>query len=483
MKLRARLLLALLLTLVPLALGLVWLQRAWQAQTQADALEAYALDRLANGGKEACERDPLSYSEPPQMLPPRPPRPELAPRPELPPRPELAPRPRLPPLPAGGVRLELYAYRANFLSDNPRAPYFPLELRRALEQGQARGHKDYDEPDTHGQLVALRTQWPEGPLAFVLARRVVGGPRPVDRSSLAGALLLSGLMSAVVLLALGPLVRRLRGLGAAVESSAASGYAQGVPVQGSDEIAELAEAFNRAGEQVRARLGELERREQSLRNFVENTTHDVMLPLSVLQGHISELEKTDPGRARAMIEEAHYMGSLIHNLGTAAKLEAGEIGLVRHRLSLSQLVERAVARQQRIARARGIELAHAVPEAPIEIEADGTLMEQALSNVIQNAVRYNREGGHVAVVLEESSGRFTLRVLDDGPGVGPEELARLTERSYRSEAARARHPSGLGLGLSIARDVLERHGYELALVPGAHGGLEVCFSGPVAGSA
>ena len=156
---------------------------------------------------------------------------------------------------------------------------------------------------------------------------------------------------------------------------------------------------------------------------------------------------------------------------------------MRHRLSLSQLVERAVARQQRIARARGIELAHAVPEAPIEIEADGTLMEQALSNVIQNAVRYNREGGHVAVVLEESTGRFTLRVLDDGPGVAPDELARLTERSYRSEAARARHPSGLGLGLSIARDVLERHGYELALVPGAHRGLEVCFSGPVAGSA
>jgi signal transduction histidine kinase len=471
LKLRARLLLALVITAVPLALGVVWIERALQREAQADALAAYAVERLENGGRENCERDPFAYQEPPAPFPPRPPRPDLQP-----------PRPRMAVLPTGGVRLELYAYRSNFISDNPRAPYFPLELRRALTEGGTRAHKDFDEQDTHGQLVALRTQWPEGPLAFVLARRVVGGPRVIDRSPYGVALLLSGLMSALVLLALGPLVGRLRSLRAAVESSAAGGYAQSVPAQGSDEIGELARAFNRAGEQVRARISELELREQSLRSFVENTTHDVMLPLSVLQGHISELEKTDPARARAMVEEAHYMGSLIHNLGTAAKLETGTVGLMRHRLSLSQLVERAVARQERIARSKGIELVHAVPEGPVEIEADGTLIEQALSNVIQNAVRYNHAGGHVAVVLEETAGRFLLRVLDDGPGVAPEELARLTERSYRSEAARQRHPTGLGLGLSIAKDVLERHGYELVLAPGAQGGLEVCFTGAVAGA-
>jgi signal transduction histidine kinase len=475
-KLRARLLLALVFTAVPLALGVVWVERGLQREAQADALAAYAVERLENGGRENCERDPFAYQEPPVPFPPRPPRTDLQP-----PRPDpQPPRPRMAVLPVGGVRMELYAYRSNFISDNPRAPYFPLELRRALTEGGTRAHKDFEAEESHGQLVALRTQWPEGPLAFVLARRVVGGPRTNDHSPYGMALLLSGLMSVLVLLALGPLVKRLRSLRSAVEGSAASGYAQGVLSQGVDEIGELAQAFNRAGEQVRARIRELELREQCLRGFVENTTHDVMLPLTVLQGHISELEKTDPVRARAMIEEAHYMGSLIHNLGTVAKLETGTVGLVRHRLSLSQLVERAVTRQQRIARSKGIELVHAVPESPVEIEADGTLIEQALSNVIQNAVRYNHSGGHVAVVLEEAPGRFALRVLDDGPGVAPEELARLTERSYRSEAARERHPTGLGLGLAIAKDVLDRHGYELSLSPGAQGGLEVCFAGAVA---
>jgi signal transduction histidine kinase len=216
-----------------------------------------------------------------------------------------------------------------------------------------------------------------------------------------------------------------------------------------------------------------------LRNFVENTTHDVMLPLSVLQGEISALERIDPVRARPMIEEAHYLGSLIHNLASAAKLEAGEPGLIRHRVNLNQLVQRSVARQAMIARSRGIELEHAVPEAPLFVEADGTLLEQALSNVIQNAVRYNQTGGHVAVLLEEDQAQFVLRVVDDGPGVSPEELARLGERSFRSDQARQRHPSGMGLGLSIAKEVAERHGMTLSWQRSEHGGLEVSFRGSV----
>lgn len=470
MKLRMRLILTLLVTVVPLALGVVWLQHRVQAETQADALASYAQERLESGGRENCERNPFAYQEPPLQGPPRPP------------RPDMPPRLRLPPLPDGSVRLELYAYRANYQSDNPRAPYFPLELRSALDTGAERAHKPFTDDGFHGQMLALRTAYPDGPLAFVLARRVVGGKEHLDWTPYGAALLLAVLMSGLVLLALGPLVHRLRVLRSAVEASAAGGYDRDVTTRGRDEIAELAQAFNRAGAQVRERIAALEQREQTLRAFVENTTHDVMLPLSVLQGHISELEKTDPARARAMVEEAHYMGSLIHNLGTAAKLETGEIGLVRHRLALGQLVERAVLRQARIARSRGIELGHAVPEAALEIEADGTLIEQALSNVIQNAVRYNREGGHVAVVLEQRDGRFLLSVLDDGPGVAPEDLARLTERSYRGEAARQRHPTGMGLGLSIAREVAERHGFELRIEPAAPSGLSVCLSGPVAGS-
>jgi signal transduction histidine kinase len=114
----------------------------------------------------------------------------------------------------------------------------------------------------------------------------------------------------------------------------------------------------------------------------------------------------------------------------------------------------------------------------VRAEGDVTLVEQALSNVVHNAVRYNKPGGHVAVILEAKDGRFCVRAFDDGPGVPESELTRIAERSYRSDEARARHPDGLGLGLSIAKDVAERHGFELELKRSEAGGLEVEIRGP-----
>ena len=103
-----------------------------------------------------------------------------------------------------------------------------------------------------------------------------------------------------------------------------------------------------------------------------------------------------------------------------------------------------------------------------------TLLEQAVSNVVYNAVRYNRAGGHVAVLLEaaEPAG-VRIRVLDDGPGVPPERLARLRERGYRADEARTRNPDGQGLGLHITQRVVDAHGMTLDLHETQGGGLTV----------
>jgi signal transduction histidine kinase len=241
---------------------------------------------------------------------------------------------------------------------------------------------------------------------------------------------------------------------------------------------------------VRAHLARLEQRDQALRSFLANTTHDVMVPLTVLQGHLASLREAaaagrapEPGLWVAALQEAHYMASLLHNLGAAAKLEAAESLVLSHPVLLGELVERVVARHRPVAEPAGVELVYFVPERPLETLADVTLIEQALSNLVHNAVRYNRRGGHVAVVLEEVDGRFALRVLDDGPGVGNAELERLRERAYRTDEARARHPDGLGLGLSIASDVAQHHGFELELATPAAGGLQVTLRGPTLGPA
>lgn len=123
---------------------------------------------------------------------------------------------------------------------------------------------------------------------------------------------------------------------------------------------------------------------------------------------------------------------------------------------------------------------YAVPETPVYVDGDVTLVEQAVSNIVGNAVRYNRPSGHVAVVLESSDAppRFSLRITDDGPGVPDDELGHLAERHFRGPEARTRRPDGLGLGLDIARHVAERHRFALQFARSVYGGLEVTLRGP-----
>jgi signal transduction histidine kinase len=188
----------------------------------------------------------------------------------------------------------------------------------------------------------------------------------------------------------------------------------------------------------------------------------------------------DPALLLSACDEAHYMACLVHNLSAAAKLEAGEAHVREDSVDLNDVVERAVARHAAMARARAISLDFAVPETRLHVLGDVTLIEQAASNLIHNAVRYNRAGGHVAVVLERGGRGFSLRVIDDGPGITDEELTRLPERRFRGRDASVRHPEGLGLGLHIAHDVAQRHGFELEVRRSEFGGLDVEIRGKLA---
>jgi signal transduction histidine kinase len=511
-KLRLRVGLTLLATALPLVAGLAWFRADLVRRTAEEQLRGFVLARMEEGGRERCEASPETFPEPMVMRPLRGPRPgaerfgppprELGDDPHFdrPPRdgdggppgarPALrdAPGAAGPP-PGGPNRIEMFAYHPDFHSSNPDAPPFPELLRAALERGASLASTEWDRGPGGGIAVAMRMSWSTGPCAVMLARRPGPGPAAegIANNFLFSALILCAALLGVATFAAGPIVGRVRRLTAQVRRAAAGGYAAPVEEQGKDEITELARAFNAAGAELRGRLLELEQRERTLRAFVENTTHDVMLPLTVLQGHLSSVrnridsrEPVDRELVLDALEESHYLASLVTNLGIAAKLEAGEPRAERHAFRLDELVERAVGRHRPIAKPRGIMLDFAVPEEDTWVEGDVTLVEQAVSNVIHNAVRYNESGGHVLVLLERPSPkRFSLRVIDDGPGVSDEELVRLSERSFRGDEARTRHPGGHGLGLAIAQDVARRHGFELAIRRSEHRGLEVELSGPV----
>jgi len=342
------------------------------------------------------------------------------------------------------------------------------------------------------RLLAVRMPWQEGPCAIALARFPLR-LRPSAGMAVGGPVLVIGAVLVIVLAVAGPIVSRIRRLTAEVSRSAAAGYATGVEVYGKDEIADLGRAFNAAAAEVRGQMAALEQRDKTLRSFVANTTHDVAIPLTVLQGHLASVrrqldlgEAVDRMAVGEAIEEAHYLGSLLHNLAAAAKLESTERPIERHPVDLNRVVERAVARHRPIAAQKKIALDFAVPETPLFVLGDLTLIEQAVSNVVLNAVHHNTREGHVGVLLDrvtpthrEPVATFCLRVLDDGPGVPDAEIPHLIERGYRGNAPGGRQSAGHGLGLHIAHYVMERHGFRLQIRRAGERGLLVEFAGPL----
>jgi signal transduction histidine kinase len=489
MTLRVRLALAFVLVAVPLVAVLVRVREDMARRAIDQATREFVITRMEMGGRQLCEESPETFPDRMRGMG------RLDPSRRGPgPRMGVNGRPRGrggPGRMGGGPdrrpRIEMFAYSLDFTSANPRAPEFPARLMEALEGGRDFASTAYEAGEVRGRQVAVRIDRDGGPCAVILARHVTPHAPGVPPGLIGSAAALCGALLIAVLLAAGPVVGRIRRLTAAVRRSAAERYRSGVDVEGADEVAQLARAFNEASSQIKTHLEGIERREEALRTFVGNTTHDVMIPLTVLQGHLTAMRKqieagvaVEKDLILSASEEVHYLTSLVRNLGAAAKLEAGEFQIQRHPVEMNDLVERAVARHRPIARQKEIDLDFAVPESTVRVEGDVTLIEQALSNVIHNAVRYNRPGGHVAVILEEADGaesRFSLKVIDDGPGVSADQIARLSERAFRGDEARSRHSSGHGLGLHIARDVADRHGFTLEIRPSEAGGLEVEFRG------
>jgi len=382
--------------------------------------------------------------------------------------------------PFAGPRMltRVFFYDAEFKPRRPEEPAFPEGAKAGLLAGET--HVDGNIEG--GYFAAVTTSWTGGACTYALA--IMPAPPPLASFGMLilGAFLLIGFPAAALWFALAQPVARIRTLAAGVREAASKHYETSVEVTGRDEIAELGRAFNEASTVVRAHVAEVERREKSLRDFVAHTTHDVALPLSVLLSHVTRLRQSaaedQPNETVAAIaQETQYIASLLDNLSAVSRLESDAALRERHPVDLTALVERVAARHRGVASSSSVDFNHSVPPVAAWVTGDVTLIEQATNNLVHNAIQYNHPGGHVALVLDAEAGNFTLRVSDDGPGVPESEMSRLGEDRFRSQEARSRRPNGMGLGLSIARDVARRHEFTLTLANRAEGGFEAVLAG------
>jgi two-component system phosphate regulon sensor histidine kinase PhoR len=209
-------------------------------------------------------------------------------------------------------------------------------------------------------------------------------------------------------------------------------------------------------------LTEIRRAERMRRDFVANVSHEFKTPLTSIRGYTETLlsgAKDDPKIAadflRTIERNAQHLEALVSDLLMLAKLEA-ELPATRDHFDLMAVIKEQIALRKNALADRGIQVSVECPE--IQIQADRARLATALSNLIDNAIHYNKPGGQIRISAERHNGTLNLSVTDTGNGIPSEELHRIFERFYRVDKSRTRESGGTGLGLSIVKHAIESQG-------------------------
>jgi len=222
-------------------------------------------------------------------------------------------------------------------------------------------------------------------------------------------------------------------------------------------------------------ISERKRTEQVLKDFVANVSHELRTPLSAIRGAAETLldgALAEPEQARRFAQiisrQVLRMENLAVDLLSLARLESGESAPVREEIRAGELVSSAGEAVEALARDKGVTLELEPPEPDFGFRADRGQVEQALYNLMDNAVKYTPAGGRVRLEILRRAGQVVLEVSDTGIGIDRQHLARLFQRFYRVDRQRSRHLGGTGLGLAIVKHIAMVHGgrVEVESTPG-----------------
>lgn len=232
-------------------------------------------------------------------------------------------------------------------------------------------------------------------------------------------------------------------------------YGERVPVTSDDELGQLAMQFNRMA-------GILERVEQMRRDLVADVAHELRTPLASIAGYMEGLLDgvipPEPDTFHRLYKEAARLQRLVDDLQELSRAEAGQISLRPLRITVQELVEVAVVRLRSQFDDKGIVLNVDVPAGLPPVLADPDRIAQVLTNLFGNALQYTPPGGRVEVRARPADGAVAVAVTDTGIGITAEHLTHVFDRFYRVDRSRARASGGTGIGLTVARHLVEAHG-------------------------
>jgi signal transduction histidine kinase/ActR/RegA family two-component response regulator len=213
--------------------------------------------------------------------------------------------------------------------------------------------------------------------------------------------------------------------------------------------------------EIRGYLAELRANSRAKDEFLAMLGHELRNPLSAVRnaGATATMDDARRGRALAIAErQLHQLGLLIDDLLDVARVTLGRIKLKKEVVVLQELVERAIESIRPAMERRSHTLHVALAPEPIRVDADGGRVEQIVCNLLANAAKYTDPGGTIRIAVERAGADAVIRVQDDGIGIAPDVLGRVFELFTQAERALDRAEGGLGVGLTIARNLAELHG-------------------------
>lgn len=318
------------------------------------------------------------------------------------------------------------------------------------------------------QLIAVASVGVAGLAVFLAAQTMFLSVH--DRNLVLAALVLGIGLGSALAIAFG----RQAGEDLARVSDAALRLAAGEPsvragVTRRDEVGRLAAAFD-------AMATQLDAAEQERAVFVASVGHDLRTPLASLRATIEAAQDgvvdADPKLFAGMERDVTHLSRLVEDLFLYSRTEAGTVDLHLESVDLAELADETAEVLAPIAARRDVTI-EAVTDVGAAVDADPWAMGRVLRNLVDNAVRFSPDGGVVRIVVGAADGRPCVTVSDDGPGFSSEIRTVAFERFRRGDAARTRDGAGAGLGLAIARGLVEAHGGEISIEDGPGGRVRV----------
>jgi len=241
------------------------------------------------------------------------------------------------------------------------------------------------------------------------------------------------------------------------------------PELGGDEVAAVAAAFNRMASDLAARQAQLGEADRARRQLLADVSHELMTPLTAIRGYAETLalpqfvptSKEGQRAVRVIHEESERIERLVRDLLDLARFEAGGISLALESVDVDEIFERVSERHAQAAQDKGVKIVIEPHDEDLRMTGDPHRLEQAVQNLASNALRHTPPGGAVRLGAAREGEKVRLTVTDNGVGIAEEHLPHVFDRFYKADQSRSQ--AGSGLGLSIVKAIVERHGGSVAV--------------------